>query len=294
MDDDEAHLVEVSGVNASEQLPDALDVLERAKSRYQHLKALMDRRKSQVIKFNSWPVGIAFVADQHIGNEGVDYGRLFDEARLIASTPNLYVVQVGDLIDNFIIGKLLSLRMQTTISIPEEWSLAKYYLDLLGPKLLASVSGNHEQWSAAMAGVDQLRQTLASIRPGALYNTDELMVSIQVGQRLIPSRIRHKWQYNSVFNPTHGIERAFERDQGRPFLLGVGAHTHVSGLVRQFNAGGRTGLAVLCGSYKVYDSYAATLGAPEPNGSTAIVVTFHPEYGMVGYDRLEPALEALR
>lgn len=284
----------VEGVRAGEELPDPLTVLDRMSERYRAYRETMERRRNQVIRFPSRVIGVAFVADNHIGNEGVDYDRMIGEARLIANTPNLFVVQVGDLVDNFIIGKLLGLRVNTTVSIPEEWAVANYYLRLLGPKLLAVVSGNHEKWTTAMSGIDQLRQTLSVIRKDALYHSDELMVRFQVGGLDVPARIRHKWQYNSILNPTHGIERAFERDQSKPFLLGVGAHTHVSGLARQFNAGGRTGLAVICGSYKVYDSFAATMGFAQPNGSTAVVVVFHPQYGMAGYDNLDLAVEYLK
>ncbi len=222
--------VEIVGVTADEQLPDAQAVLQRSIAKFNQLRETMNRRRQQTIRFPNRPVGISFAADNHIGNEGVDYERMFAEAQLIADTDNLYAINVGDVVDNFIIGKLMALRMFTSVSIPEEWALAKHYLETIGPKLLALVSGNHDQWSTAVGGVDQLRDVLSHVRPDALYGTDELLVNIEVGPLSIPARIRHKWQYSSVLNPTHGIERAFERDQAKPFLLGVGAHTHVSGL----------------------------------------------------------------
>ncbi len=222
--------VEIVGVTADEQLPDAQAVLQRSIAKFNQLRETMNRRRQQTIRFPNRPVGISFAADNHIGNEGVDYERMFAEAQLIADTENLYAINVGDVVDNFINGKLMALRMFTSFSIPEEWALAKHYLETIGPKLLALVSGNHDQWSTAVGGVDQLRDVLSHVRPDALYGTDELLVNIEVGPLSIPARIRHKWQYSSVLNPTHGIERAFERDQAKPFLLGVGAHTHVSGL----------------------------------------------------------------
>lgn len=284
---------EVVGVAINEGLPDPETVLDRLTDRYREYQRLMSRRRNQSIRFPSRVVGISFIADQHIGNEGVDYERLITEARLIERTPNLYCIQVGDLIDNYIIGKLLNLRIGTSVSIPEEWAVAQYYLQLLGPKLLAVVGGNHDKWTTAVSGIDQLRQVLSHIRADVLYHSDELCVSMGVGDLVVPARIRHKWRFSSILNPTHGIERAFERDQTKPFLLGIGAHTHVSGLARQFNAGGKTGLAVICGSYKVYDDYAMTLGMTAPNNSTAVTVVFHPQHGMIGYDNLNAAVEYL-
>lgn len=286
--------ITIEGITAGEPLPDPAEILARMSAKSREIRRLADIRKRQFIRFDRGPIGISFVADQHIGSDGSDYDRMFREAELIAKTPNLYVIQVGDLIDNFIVTKLLKLRLQTSFTIPEEWSVANYYLTLIGPKLLAMAGGNHDAWTTAMAGVDQLRQTLKLIRPEALYHTDELAVKIQVGDLAIAARIRHKWRFSSVYNPTHGIERSFERDQAIPFMLGVGAHTHISGLARQFNAGGKTGLAVICGTYKFHDSFATTQGFPTANGSTAVTVVFHPQYGMVGHDSLESAVSALK
>ena len=262
------HHVEVEGSIVGEQLPDPLAVLERSIERFNRLRDSMNRQRNQTIRFPNRPIAIAFAADNHIGNDGVDYERMFSEAELIADTENMYAINLGDLADNFIVQKLLSLRMFTSTTIPEEWTLVQHYVHFLGPSLLAVVGGNHDGWTKAIAGVDQLQNILAYLRPDLLYHSDELLVNIQVGPLSVPARLRHKWRYSSVLNPTHGIERTYERDQAKRFLLGVGAHTHISGLSRQFNAGGQTGLAVICGAYKIYDPFAVRLGRSEQvNGS---------------------------
>ena len=287
------HHVEVEGSIVGEQLPDPLAVLERSIERFNRLRDSMNRQRNQTIRFPNRPIAIAFAADNHIGNDGVDYERMFSEAELIADTENMYAINLGDLADNFIVQKLLSLRMFTSTTIPEEWALVQHYVRILGPSLLAVIGGNHDGWTKAIAGVDQLQNILAYLRPDLLYHSDELLVNIQVGPLSVPARLRHKWRYNSVLNPTHGIERTYERDQAKRFLLGVGAHTHISGLSRQFNAGGQTGLAVICGAYKIYDPFAVRLGLAEANKSTAVTVIFHPQYGMTGYDNLELAAEKM-
>lgn len=285
--------ISVVGVSAEELRPDPHEVLKRAIERFERVREVKRRQCDQRLRFADGPVGLVFVADQHIGNDGADYQRMFHEADLIRRCPRLYVVQVGDLVDNFIVSKLMKIRMGTHMAIDEEWELARLYLQRVGPRLVAVVGGNHEAWTGAAAGVDQLRDIVTGLRSGILYHPDELYLTVEIGSTCWPVRVRHKWRYSSILNPTHGIERSFERDQSRPFVLGVGAHTHVSGLCRQFNAGGRTGLAVQVGSYKIYDSFAGVLGLPAANGSTAMTVVFHPEHGMVGYDRLEAALDAL-
>ena len=101
----------------------------------------------------------------------------------------------------------------------------------------------------------------------------------------MPGRIRHIWRGHSDYNDTHAIEKAAKWDQD--FVWGVGAHTHASGLVREFNIGGIEGLAMLCGSYKVYDSYASMKGFPKPNRHTAVTIVFDAnEEEMVGFSNI--------
>jgi hypothetical protein len=70
----------------------------------------------------------------------------------------------------------------------------------------------------------------------------------------------------------------------------MGAHTHVSGLTRAFNVEGRTGVAMLAGSYKRYDTYANDLGLPAPNQSTAVTVIIDDEdRSLTGFDNLDTA-----
>ena len=60
------------------------------------------------------------MGDQHIGNAGTDYRRMYDEAELINSIPGAYVWQMGDVVDNFIVGKLMAENFKE--SLPPSWS----------------------------------------------------------------------------------------------------------------------------------------------------------------------------
>jgi len=98
-------------------------------------------------------------------------------------------------------------------------------------------------------------------------------------------RVRHKWRGSSIYNPSHGIERAFKWDQD--FEIGVGGHTHASGVVRSFNAAGSTGWAAMVGSYKRVDEFARRGGFAKANGSAAVALLFDEVSGRaVGFDDL--------
>jgi hypothetical protein len=245
--------------------------------------------QAAALSFPYGPVCIAFSADWHLGSEGTDYARLEDELGLIADTPGMYAGFIGDALDNFILGKLMALRMGTPFRISEEWAMVRYALEMIAPKLLFAVGGNHDAWTARAAGIDYLADVIRQVS-AVPYDADELTLSLQVGAASYAIRARHKWRLNSMYNPTHGIEQASRFDKGRGFDVGVGAHTHTSGLSREFNNGGRTGIAVLAGAYKRHDDFARQVGFPGPNDATAVAVVF-TEAGMWGTSNLRAAAD---
>lgn len=269
---------------------DEAEVWQRAVAVSERKLAKAGRHASAT--FDYGPVCIVHMADWHLGAEGTDYARLEEELSLIAETPGMYVGFVGDALDNFIVAKLMHVRMHTPFRVTEEWALVRYALDIIAPKLLYAVGGNHDAWTIAAAGVDYLADTIRRYT-AAPYDADDLTLDVAVGDASYTIRARHKWRLSSMFNPTHGIEQASRFDKGRRFDVGVGAHTHASGLCREFNNGGQTGLAVLCGAYKRYDDFATRVGFAAPNDGTA-VATVLSEDGMWGTSNLRLAANYMK
>jgi hypothetical protein len=229
------------------------------------------------------------MADVHAGGSGVNYDRLFYEGELVASTPGMYAALAGDLVDQFVLGNLRNLQFHSRMTIPDEWAIARGFLDLIAHKIVVSVSGNHENWSNTLIGVDYFRDVLSRVRDDVLYDTEESFFTLRVGSAKWRVKVRHKWRGTSQTNATYGIERSALFHQN--FDVGIGGHTHVSGLARYFNNAGKTGLAVLCGSYKVVDEYAISLDLPVPNGETAVAVVFTESGTMITFENLVDAVE---
>ena len=252
-----------------------------------------ERKQDGIVEFDRGPVCLVMMADQHAGNTGTDYARIDNDTQLVLDTPGMYVMQVGDVLDNFIIGRLKDIRLGTSFTIGEEWVLAKRVLRLLAPKLLVSISGNHDLWTYALTGIDYLKEIHKQLSPDILYEKWDSSFILSVEGNEYTVRARHSWRGNSQYNDTHGIERAAKFDKGKHFDIGIGAHTHASGLYRQFNNGGRTGHAILCGSYKTFDTYAERMGFPMANESAAIAMVFTAE-GCWGTNDLEIAADYMR
>lgn len=285
--------VEIQGITATDnRWPDEEEVYERACHEWEKTELRLTKEIDQYLTFSCAPVGIAFVADLHCGGKGVNYPRMFQEAEIIKNTPGLFLFVVGDLVDNFVIGNLMRQRLNARLSIRDEWALVRRYLRVVGNKLVGAVAGNHESWTLALAGIDYFKHELAQINQTALYDKDDVRAQIRIGSVTWPLRVRHQWQGRSIYNSTHGIERAAKWDQD--FIIGVGAHDHVNGACRTFNIGGEQGLAVKAGTYKVDDAFARRRGFPKSGPSTAVVVIFNNDPpSMTGFTNLEVASDYL-
>jgi len=224
-----------------------------------------ERRRQQELIFAGDFVAFACVADQHLGSPATDVAAVFEDAAWIAETPGVFAFQVGDLIDNFINPHLLRKQFESQFTIPEEWKLAKVFLKLIGQKLAISVAGNHENWLLSLGGIDFFQEILLSDK--TLHDAYEVAAVVKLYKDRnsatsfeLPICARHSWRAfgSSQWNPTHAIEKATKF--GGRFLVGIGAHTHLGGLARDFTSHGEKGIAIRCGTYQRDGTYARSLG----------------------------------
>lgn len=278
-------VVEARGVAPEAAIPDEDEVFERACREWERTQKLMQARASQRLVFDHGPVALVETADWHMGGQGVNYPRLDEELRLIAETPGMWAVGAGDLLDQFVLSSLRWVRDNNRLAIQDEWVLLRRMLKIIAPKLLVVVSGNHDNWVEMLTGISYFERELRDFKPDVIYDTDDVRVTVRVGDWELPTRIRHQWRGSSIYNPTHGIERAAKWDQD--FIIGMGAHTHECGVTRTMNVGGVTGMAMMAGTYKRDDPYARHKGFTLPNASTSVAVVIDEErHSLTGFNNL--------
>lgn len=282
----------ITGVTASGATLNTREVIERAERGFDRTAQYYKRTQAQTITFAHGPIALAFAADLHLGSPGSDIRRVLAEAQTVLETPNMWLVLAGDLLDNFVAQKLMHARHNTAVGIEDEWELVRHYLEIVAPKLLVSVAGNHERFTYTLSGIDYFRTVIGRVAPQAIYDSDDALFNLKLGKTEFPIRVRHNWQGSSIWNITHQIERAAKFDNN--FICGIGGHTHASSVCRQFNLAGRTAMAVLCGSYKAFDLYAKQKGFAKPNDSTIATVIFYESGAMVGVNDLTEAARIMR
>jgi hypothetical protein len=122
------------------------------------------RKQRQAITLPNEPVAIAFLSDLHIGSAGTDYQAIKVDAELIAATPGMYAGFHGDGTDNWIVGKLTALQRGQAIGFDAERLLFESWIDLIAPKLLWWVEGNHDDWTEKLVGSSPNRAALQGAR----------------------------------------------------------------------------------------------------------------------------------
>lgn len=279
---------EASGIFAGE-LPDEDEVYSKACAISQKHKLLTRRRKNQFLRFSHGPIGLCFFGDLHFGGNGVDYEKAFRDAQIIRSTPGLYAVLAGADLDNFVVSKLLHYNMDNALTIDDQWTLFRRWLRIIGPKLRIVVSGNHDVWTWLLTRVDYMEETVASFSKNCIYDQNDCLITLQVGDRQWPGRIRHRWRGTSIYNPTHGMERAMKWEAAN-YVWCAGAHDHDGGCVRESNLGGIPRLCVKTWTYKFDDFYTRAQGYPTAGPHESPSIIFEEKTGeMFGISSLDLA-----
>mgnify|MGYP001594673590 CR=1 FL=1 len=246
------------------------------------------------------PFGVAVIPDQHLDNPGTDIALAFQHVELIAKTEGLYAIEVGDSIDNFLVGKHAEARADHVITQTEAWRMTEYYHQIIGPKLLAALSGNHLDWTKQFGGVNHFQELLRLNGIHALYDADELFFSIQSPNgRKWKYGMRHFFQGGSLWNSAHSIARYAMSHAYRNEDVIVAGHKHVAG----YNLLETRGQIVHCvqvGSYKNrdFDDYCRTKGFMAQHPFMCPVMIHDPDTGETDFfksvERAIPILQSLR
>lgn len=275
-------IIEGAGPRAT---PRVGEIRREAEARYQAKASRAQQKQNQHIVFGdseaAGPIALFFCGDQHIGNAGTDVKRMFDEQELIKNTPASYVVQMGDVSDNFIVGKLMAENAKPSIAVWDQWELAKYYLHAWEERIVAFCGGNHGAWTMKVSGIDYQRDICPD---GILYDGDELHFNVHVGSEASePFRVmaRHKWRGSSIYNVTQGLERSAKLDHP-DFDIYAGAHIHQGAVAREFIHNRSRKMALMSGAYKIEDDYAIEQGFGPNDASTATCVVLHPDGSFFG------------
>ncbi|HET6576479.1 MAG TPA: hypothetical protein VFG68_22960 [Fimbriiglobus sp.] len=138
----------------------------------------------------------------------------------------------------------------------DQYKLFEYYLSILGDRCLVVTSGNHDDWTNQIAGVDVLGRIVRDRR--VFYSPDEAWLELAVGSQTYVVGVRHQYRYGSSFNQTHTVKQ-WLRLGPREFDVGVIGHHHEAAIEQVIY---RDRFRWVCrpGSYQITSSYARQYG----------------------------------
>lgn len=193
--------------------------VERARSqRYARLRIAADG-----------PIALSLSSDWHIGT-GADMQALIRYADWVGHTPNVYALAVGDLTDNPI-----KHRGGSVSGVRDELRMLDLLTGRFRGKLMGIASGNHDDWSKTLAGVDNL--AALARRHRLHYAPDELLWDVELVDPTEPDTVtatyriytRHQWRRGSSLNPGHACWTWWQEEgpnwAHRPDVLAIG-HNH--------------------------------------------------------------------
>ena len=219
------------------------------------------------------PFAIAMVGDPHIDNPSCNLDLLLAHTDLIATTPGMFGLCVGDVQDGWV-GRLARLWAHQGISAAESQVLVDGWLHRFAGKLVALIEGNHDCWVHGVGGHSPLTWIQSHAGTVTQAHGVRLRVRTDDGQQ-VTINARHDFPGRSMYNAAHGPNKSLIfgcRDD-----VAVAGHTHVYGRMVSLNPETRTPMhAVRLGSYKHSDEYAHALGLLDNNVTECAVLMVNP------------------
>lgn len=249
------------------------------------------------------PIAISLSSDWHISTTGAVYLEdLRAYAEAIRDTEGAYAVTVGDMTEN-------PIKWDKDLpDVKREIRLLDFLVGIFGEKLLWWVSGNHDDWTKAFAGLDALAWISRERR--LLFAPDEMTVLVELADPKSKETtasyvfaVRHKFYRNSQLNWTHGVWRWLEERVGQwpvgpdggamiPDVLAI-AHHHVASVEARDYANKRV-WAVRMGSWQAASAHGRAGGWMScPPTAPTFVLYPHREKPIYGTPDYMQALDAL-
>lgn len=215
------------------------------------------------------PIGVAFVGDPHLDNNGCNWPLLTSDVKIIAEAEGMYGVNIGDTTDNWV-GRLIKEYANSDTSRNTATKLIKWFMKDCGINWWLWLHGNHDLWNYG----DEILE--------ALNNKVIIMEDWQcqfkiVFKNKVEGRVwaAHTFPGNSMWNSLHAMQKAAHMKDWAH--LYIGGHTHNWALHKEESASKEFiyWLARARG-YKFLDDYADRLGHQSQQSGATIISVWDP------------------
>lgn len=241
------------------------------------------------------PIIICFPSDWHVGSQGTDLEGIRADIQLMASHPNVYCALGGDPVDNFILEGMESAARSQITQVNVQWRHFRYLLKMLydSGSLLWVSSGNHDAWTLKVSGIDPILASLAGIP--VCYTEEGGFVHLTVGQQKYVIYRKHRPSRSSADNVLNFLKQMLMKNATIEFDIGVSEHLHKPDLeIFEYRPGSKIDrVLIACGSYKLKDPYAESLGLYGSSYGVPSVILYPDRRELIPFKSISLAIEAL-
>lgn len=210
------------------------------------------------VEYPDLPMVVELASDLHYGSIGVNYKQLSKHLEIIENVPNFFLATNGDEVDNF--NAVFHATGMTENPLPpqiQSRAIAGKLLELDRRGKIAVLSqGNHNR-AGFTAGQDWYDSFLSEFRCPVF--TSGGLLTIPYGGIKYRILMNHTYWGKSKLNVTNAAKRMMEYEGGGDVDVAWVGHTHQSSY-EHFERGNKDVLAVVSGTFKVDDPWAAQNG----------------------------------
>lgn len=269
---------------------------DRLMRRSEHVIGDAEAHQQHTVRIDrGGPIGLVLLGDVHIGSGACDTHRFqWTTDLILRDHVPIYTLSIGDLLDNMHWHPGEMAKSGSPISV--HVAAAQHWIDLVADRLIAIVSGNHENWTASKTGIDLLQHVFLKAGWQVPYHPLQMILDLEVGQVTYRGLLRHAMPGGSQYNTAHAPLRfGLWHDTKHDADFYVCGHVHKSGyLEREMH--GRARHCIQLGAFKnnAADGYAVKHGFPDLNTSPEMFMILHPDRKEIEvYPKAEQGLRML-
>ena len=210
-------------------------------------------------EYPTLPLVLLLGSDFHYGSIHTDYDLLHRHLDIVKDTPNFFLATNGDHVDNFKPAKFPSGMIENPL--PPQFQARAFVRELLSMdkkgKLAIIGHGNHDDFGFDIAGQDFYESFMDEFMCPIF--TKGGILTVQTNGAMYRMVQNHTYWGRSKINITNAAKRILEYEGSGTCDIGWLGHTHQSSY-EHFTKGEQELIAVVSGSYKVKDPYAAKRG----------------------------------
>lgn len=250
------------------------EIIDRMSKNFERAKKAQDARKWFPIAIKEQkPIGVLFVGDPHVDDNGCAWPILRRHAEIAKNTEGMFAVNIGDVANDWG-GRLIKKYADQDTSVHTARRLVEWFLLKSGIPWIVWLHGNHQHMGGSMPLHEEMNKRYGTQHVPMLDWEARFILQFPDGSEF---RINaaHDFAGNSMWNPIHGAVKAVKF--GDNIDVAVCGHKHNWAISQWEQAEqGNSPLMIRVRGYKHLDDYARRIGKYEQEEGQSVLVVFDP------------------